>query len=69
LGTRAHALKLVDEIRTSDDYLMSLRDTTDIFEVEYSIKKKMFDRLSGLIGRLRGDNLLTQNSQSMTRLT
>ena len=69
LGTRAHALKLVDEIRTSDDYLMGLRETADIFEVEYSIKKKMFDRLSGLIGRLRGGHLLTQDSQPMTHLT
>lgn len=69
LGTRAHALQLVDEIRTSDDYLMSLRETADIFEVEYSIKKKMFDRLSGLIGRLRGNSLFAQDSQSITRMT
>ena len=53
LGTRAHELKLVDEIRTSDDYLMSLRDTADIFEVEYSIKRKLPDRLLGFFNTLR----------------
>jgi serine protease SohB len=53
LGTRAHELKLVDEIRTSDDYLMSLRDTVDIFEVEYSIKRKLPDRLLGFFNTLR----------------
>jgi hypothetical protein len=44
---------LVDEIRTSDDYLMSLRDTVDIFEVEYSIKRKLPDRLLGFFNTLR----------------
>ena len=50
LGIQAFDLKLVDELRTSDDYLMSLRDAADIFEVEYSIKKKVLDRLSGIVG-------------------
>ena len=69
LGTRARTLNLVDDIRTSDDYLMSLREAADIFEVEYSVKKKVIDRLSGLIGRLRGEPLLQQDAQPITRLS
>ena len=57
LGIQAFDLKLVDELRTSDDYLMSLRDAADIFEVEYSIKKKVLDSLSGIVGAIRGHKL------------
>ena len=69
LGTQAHQLKLVDDIRTSDDYLMSLRDTADIFEVEYTIKKKVLDRLSGLIGQLSKGRILSNNDAPITRLS
>ena len=69
LGSQAYNLKLVDDIRTSDDYLMSLRDTADIFEVEYTIKKKMLDRLSGLISQLRKGRLLSDESAPITRLS
>ena len=69
LGTQAHQLKLVDDIRTSDDYLMSLRDTADIFEVEYTIKKKVLDRLSGLIGQLSKGRILSNHDTPITRLS
>ena len=69
LGSQAHQLKLVDDIRTSDDYLMSLRDTADIFEVEYTIKKKVLDRLSGLIGQLGKARTLSNNDAPITRLS
>ena len=36
---RAKELKLVDEIRTSDDYLLSAKDTNDIYLIEYKLKK------------------------------
>ncbi|HEV2523737.1 MAG TPA: protease SohB, partial [Gammaproteobacteria bacterium] len=34
-GTQAIDLKLVDELMTSDDYLLSKNETTDIYEVSY----------------------------------
>jgi len=69
LGSQAHQLKLVDDIRTSDDYLMNLRDTADIFEVEYTIKKKVLDRLSGLIGQLGRGRVLSNSEAPITRLS
>ena len=69
LGRQAHHLNLVDDIRTSDDYLMSLRETADIFEVEYTVKKKVLDRLSGLIGQLRKGTLLADESPVFTRFS
>ena len=69
LGSQAHQLKLVDDIRTSDDYLMSLRESADIFEVEYTIKKKVLDRLSGLIGQLGRGRVLSNSDAPITRLS
>ena len=48
LGTRAHELKLVDELKTSDDYLLALSDTSDIYEVGYEIKQKLLDRIASI---------------------
>ena len=36
-GTKALELNLVDELSTSDDYLLAARDRADLFEVEYSV--------------------------------
>jgi len=69
LGSQAYRLNLVDDIRTSDDYLMNLRETADIFEVEYTVKKKVLDRLSGLIGQLRKGSVLSDNKPPITRLS
>jgi len=38
-GTRAKELRLVDELMTSDDYLLSKRDEVDLYEVKYQTKK------------------------------
>lgn len=46
LATRAIDLKLVDEIKTSDDYLLSVKDQFDIYEMKYMIKKSFMDRIS-----------------------
>ena len=69
LGTQAHSLRLVDELRTSDDYLMSLRESADIYEVEFSVKRKVLDRLSGLLGRLSGRAWPSDTSSTFTRLS
>lgn len=55
-GTRALELKLVDELKTSDDYLMAAAQSADLFEVSYEIKRPLSKRLplaaQGLLGRL-----------------
>lgn len=49
-GTEARELKLVDELRTSDDYLLSASAMADLYEVTYLAKKKHW--LAQLVGRL-----------------
>lgn len=65
-GSRALEHKLIDDIQTSDEYLMSMRDQCDIYEVTYTIKKSLQEKLGlavqhavdgtimKLIGRLSG---------------
>ncbi|MBO67754.1 MAG: protease SohB [Acidiferrobacteraceae bacterium] len=63
LAKRALELKLVDELKTSDDYLLTLREDSDIFEVKYSQKKRKFiDRItSSLSSIVENHNLLDEN--------
>ena len=51
-GQRALDHKLVDEIATSDDYLFSRSEETDIFEVTFVRKRSMMDKLFGQAARL-----------------
>lgn len=44
-GTRALELNLVDEIRTSDDYLHEASETSNIYEITYVHKKSPAERL------------------------
>jgi len=44
-GTRALELGLVDEVKTSDDYLMDASDNSDIYRVTYTVHKKPMERL------------------------
>ncbi len=44
-GTRALELKLVDELRTSDDYVRKASEGADVFEVTYKRKKTAMERL------------------------
>ncbi len=45
LGSRAKALGLVDELLTSDDYLMSAREDADIIELSYKTKQSLIQRI------------------------
>jgi serine protease SohB len=45
-GTQALPLQLVDELRTSDDYLFSLAEKADLFKVSYHGKKKLSEKFS-----------------------
>ncbi len=48
-GSRALELGLVDDISTSDDYLLGASKTTQLYEVTYTTKKSVTARLlSGL---------------------
>jgi len=47
-GTQALALKLVDELRTSDDYLLEASKDTALYEVTYTGHKPLWTKLSNL---------------------
>jgi serine protease SohB len=44
-GKRAQAVNLIDELQTSDGYLQGQVETADIFEVEFSLKKSLPEKL------------------------
>jgi len=62
-GTRALELKLVDELCTSDDYLLHASKTAELYQVSFRPKKPFIDRLSslasildkGFMGRYRSE--------------
>ena len=49
LGTRALELGQVDELKTSDDYLMSMRGDADLVKIEYTEKQNFMDRLTSML--------------------
>jgi serine protease SohB len=49
-GTHALSLRLIDEIKTSDDYLMERAKDADLYEIKYRRRQTLSDRLSsGLV--------------------
>lgn len=50
-GEQAITKGLVDEIRTSDDYLMTLADKHQIIKVKFEQHESIGDKLSGIIGK------------------
>ncbi len=44
-GTKALNLNLVDELNTSDDYLLAAKDRADIYEISYTAKKTVTEKL------------------------
>lgn len=47
LGSQALDLKLVDELNTSDDYLLSSSHEAEIYEINFHVKKSLGERLAG----------------------
>lgn len=47
MGQQAITLKLVDEIRTSDDYLLELSKKANLYEICYETKKPLLTRILG----------------------
>lgn len=50
-GARALALKLVDQIKTSDDYLLERVTDHDVYTVAYKMQQSLRDRLLGSLTR------------------
>lgn len=48
-GTDALKLDLIDAIQTSDDYLMSLTDSADLFHVSYQVPKSVKEKITGMV--------------------
>lgn len=48
-GAMALDLKLIDEIQTSDDYILNKSKNTDVFEVSFSVPESFRDRIVNLI--------------------
>lgn len=48
-GTRAKEIQLIDEIITSDDYLLESSKHKNIFRIEYVIKKSIIEKLGSTI--------------------
>ena len=44
-GRQALALGLIDAIQTSDDFLLEVAATTDLYQVSYTAHKKPLERL------------------------
>lgn len=44
-GIRAKELDLVDELKTSDEYLVDACADADVYEVEFKVKRSMADRI------------------------
>jgi len=44
-GKQALDLKLIDAMQTSDDYLMAASKNSDIYQLKYSVKKRISERL------------------------
>ncbi len=52
-GTRALELKLVDELRTSDDFLLEASERADLYELHYLSRKSLAARLRTFGAQLR----------------
>ncbi|MGB5830673.1 MAG: protease SohB [Thiohalocapsa sp.] len=46
-GEQALALGLVDELKTSDDFLLAARDEAELFKLRYKVRKRPLERLLG----------------------
>lgn len=62
LGQQAIGLKLIDEIRTSDDYLLSRSKDAHVYEICYEIKKPLLSRFAGAASKLQDRLLITKQA-------
>jgi serine protease SohB len=50
-GLQALDLKLIDEVKTSDDYLIEQSKTCNIYSIEYKIHESLKDKLHGALSK------------------
>jgi serine protease SohB len=65
-GSNALGMHLVDDIKTSDEYLVSKVENSDVFEVSYVLKKKLHQKL-GIAAEESADRLLVKWWQRLTQ--
>lgn len=58
-GTKALEVGLVDEISTSDEYLMNFSKKHEVYEIKFETKKKIQDKLSRFLNTLIKDFINT----------
>ena len=49
VGTQAKERYMVDEIKTSDDCIVSACEEADVYEVEYELPKSLQDKIGGIL--------------------
>lgn len=64
-GTRALELKLVDELLTSDDCLLAASKDADLYELSYTARKSMGERLASSMRSVLDQLLYSSQQQSM----
>ena len=52
LGQRAKELNLVDELMTSDDYLLNASKTAELYQITYVGKKSLSEKISGAVAKI-----------------
>ena len=62
LGAQALELGLVDQLQTSDDYLMLLRNDAELILIEYATEKTIMEKLSQLMSMQWQQNKLVQET-------
>lgn len=70
-GTEALNNNLIDEVMTSDEYLMQIADEADVFEVKYEVKKTLQEKLgmAASLGITRSiDKVLTRFIDTRTQI-
>jgi serine protease SohB len=65
-GSNALGIHLIDDIKTSDEYLVSKVENSDVFEVSYVLKKKLHQKL-GIAAEESADRLLVKWWQRLTQ--
>ncbi len=65
-GVKAQELGLVDDIMTSDDYLLSVYPEREIFSVKYSLKKNVAEKLGFSAAKVLERTLMRVWGQSRT---
>ncbi|WP_413584368.1 protease SohB [Bdellovibrio sp. HCB274] len=66
-GEQAITKGLVDEIRTSDDYLMTLADKHQVLKIKFEQKQSISDKLTGVLGKAMKKGALSIVEELETR--